>query len=607
MELVEEALSKAIDIAVEKTLEGAAHLGHSLVGKLRRARGQVLKGYAVRLAAKHSKAKTFLVRQPTYLYDFYVPSSITYAGDNRLERVGVQGLAGLGGRVVIAGTGGSGKTMLMRHLLLDAFQAGSIPIFVELRNLNGRSEADLLGFLSESLEINGIDLPTADLRELILSGAFLLLLDGLDEVEFSRRSELMRQIEALVGQSRSQTIITSRLDSSLDGWSDFIPVRMANLSIEEACELVERVGFEHEISEKFVERLRGGLYEEHRYFLSNPLLLSMMLLTFGQNADIPKRRSSFYAQAFDVLFHQHDALKASYRRERKTSLDIYEFTKILSGFCMLSHLERKFRFDLESAIRFTRRSAQLTTVRDFEPAGFIDDCRQAVCLLVEDGLELSFAHRSFQEFFAARFISESSEEIKKQLIEKLTHDSGRIGIELDYVLPLVYELDPAAVEEYYLIPQLEDFLSPIRGRVITKAFVRRSLGSTFSALRTMGDDEKVWWQLESPPPSLRQLIEFLQMSFPERFDFSDWDRRWAEFSVAVRKALPPQKLIDGVSMSYAFRSKPVADALIDFHPVWSRRGFEIVRAILDEIKARRAERKLAIVGEFGVKQMSGEY
>jgi hypothetical protein len=73
--------------------------------------------------------------------------------------------------------------------------------------------------------------------------------------------------------------------------------------------------------------------------------------------------------------------------------------------------------------------------------------------LVEDGLVIVFPHRSFQEYFAARFIAELPSRAQQQLIEKYSN-----GLRRDNVIRLVHEMRPDVVEKYYIIPRLEEIL-----------------------------------------------------------------------------------------------------------------------------------------------------
>lgn len=84
------------------------------------------------------------------------------------------------------------------------------------------------------------------------------------------------------------------------------------------------------------------LYDNHTSFASNPLLLSIMLLTFDNYAEIPEKLHLFYANAFETLYSKHDATKAGYRRELRCSLSFDYFKKAFACFCFLTYYQGKF-------------------------------------------------------------------------------------------------------------------------------------------------------------------------------------------------------------------------------------------------------------------------
>jgi hypothetical protein len=100
------------------------------------------------------------------------------------------------------------------------------------------------------------------------------------------------------------------------------------------------------------------------------------------------------------------------------------------------------------ALDYFERCKPITRL-EYDSDDVLKDAIQAVGLLIEDGLEITFAHRSFQEYFVSRFIQRSRPQIKKQLIERY-----RPKLHEELVMGLLYELDPDAVEEYYIIPGL---------------------------------------------------------------------------------------------------------------------------------------------------------
>ena len=174
-----------------------------------------------------------------------------------------------------------------------------------------------------------------------------------------------------------------------------------------------------------------------------------MLLTFRDIAHIPSKLSIFYDQAYESLFQKHDALKGGFQRDRQTELDIQDFARVFSAFCVQSYDERRFAFTHSQALRYFDQARNISSL-EFDSEGVLQDSMQAVCLMIEDGLEIGFAHRSFQEFFVARFISSSPPETKGKLIERFAQ-SG----EVDEVMQLLFEMDQYAVEEHYLLPAIE--------------------------------------------------------------------------------------------------------------------------------------------------------
>lgn len=176
--------------------------------------------------------------------------------------------------------------------------------------------------------------------------------------------------------------------------------------MNDATELVRRLPEDEELKEKFISDLHKDLFNRHKSFLSNPLLLSIMLLTYGISADIPKKLSIFYNQAYEALFQRHDAIKGGFQRDRHCDLDIQDFSRVFSAFCILTLDKRLFQFSRSDAISYLDKAKDLVNIT-VNSEDFLEDLLQSICFLVEDGLLLVFAHRSFQEYFSAKFICDA--------------------------------------------------------------------------------------------------------------------------------------------------------------------------------------------------------
>ncbi|TWI04662.1 NACHT domain-containing protein [Luteimonas cucumeris] len=438
--------------------------------------------YCTNVIRKYCRSRTFFVRdEPQFIEDFYVPASIQRGSRQRVDKANLASLFKVGRRAIVTGTGGSGKTIFMRYLLLDAIERGvGYPVFIELRNINELEEVDLEKLIVGFMKEHGFPLSESLAIRSLQEGLLVILLDGFDEVVASKRKVLEAAIKKLATQHPCQIVLSSRPDMVLEGWDSFSSVRIAPLELEEACELIAKIRFDDdkEIKDRFIAKLKGGLFRTHEYFLSNPLLLSIMLLTYGDSADIPKKFASFYEQAYTALFQKHDALKSGYRRERQTSLDIYEFARLFSTFSAITYNKRAFRFSMVDAVGFAKQAQRVVGMPGISPEDFLQDARQAVCLLIEDGLDLAFVHRSFQEYFVARFINDADMSLQKQYIKQLSSKEQEPLFEVDNVLKLLHEMSPALVEENYLIPGLKD-LFPSPSRKLSLAGWRRIFMQVF--------------------------------------------------------------------------------------------------------------------------------
>ena len=440
--------------------------------------------YLQRTAKRYGQAKSFFVRSiPTNIYDFYVPLGVT-AGDIKLGKVTLSSVESLTTRAVVAAPAGAGKSMLLRHFFLNAIQTSDrVPIFVELRSLHNENKT-IIDAINENLRTFGFDLGDTYVQKAMKLGHFIILLDGFDEVVSESRRNVSNQIVVLAEQARDCIIIvSSRPDDTFSGWEDFTEFTIAPLNVDEACELVEKLPFDEDLKKKFLADLRNFLFDRHESFLSNPLLLSIMLLTYGESADIPKKLGLFYNQAYEALFQRHDALKGGYQRDRLTSLDIQDFARIFAAFCLQTYDNRSFQFSRSDALKYISKAKTYVSI-NVKEEDYLRDCLQSVCLLMEDGLNVVFSHRSFQEYFVARYINSAYPRVQRQLLDRFIR-----LIRIDGVYSLLYEINPALVERELLVPKLEHIFDNLKvKRRIGITHFLRFMKENFSYFRFHGEN-----------------------------------------------------------------------------------------------------------------------
>jgi hypothetical protein len=431
-----------------------------------------------------------------------------------------------GKRCVISGNGGAGKTFAMRNFWMRIFEGkyAKAPILVELRKLNTLSSYDIINFIRANAF--GAKAPSERAFEHFCEqGSFILLLDGFDEVVREKREELERQILRLADTYKNCGLVVSgRPDDRFDSWSQFHTFKTQPLDYDQFRSLISKVPFDGDIKKAFLDVAKSDFFKKHNTFLSNPLLSLMMLLTFRDNAEIPSRLSTFYENCFSTLYSQHDALKESFNR--KKSLDQLQFKRAFSAFSLATYLKGKFAFDGAEFIEFIEKAKAMAGL-SISNDDLMHDFLESVNLLVKDGLQYTFIHRSFQEFFAAfcltNVVSAKHEEILRAFARRY----------YDGALRLAYEIQPQMVEEKLIFPKYN---------LLKKAGLPRRLNSKkpFFAVAKAGVQFHAHASVLTSPKNLDCTVALEGLS-------GEFNSDYEEFSAAINVVHPAaQRQIGGL-------------------------------------------------------------
>lgn len=447
-------IPKVVAAVVEHYIDRLLDLGKVTIknwsNKMRLSIKSAFTKYLSSTISRYSVTKTIVFRNsPKYLYDFYVPIDLELK-NRQLQSPTLADLAKIGNHIVVTGTGGSGKSMLMRHFLLTAAQDRlRIPVYIELRNLN-YSEDTITDHFLKALDIHKFNLPREYAIKGLERGYFALLLDGFDELRRSRLNSVESDLLELADRYPDNLFVVSSrpLDRFLS-WERFHQLSTMPLTLDKAVELVSKIDYAHDIKSQFLKRLKQDLYTKHQSFLSNPLLLTIMLLTYEVNADIPSKVHVFYAQAFDALYNQHDATKAGFKRELQTKMAPDDFKTVFSAFSILTYDDHRVAFSKNTLTNYLRNARKITGFK-FAYKRYIDDLLTAVCMLVKDGNHYLYTHRSFQEYFAALYIQNAEHPVQDHLLHIVAKRSPR-----DQVLDLLFEMDRDLVEKKVILPALK--------------------------------------------------------------------------------------------------------------------------------------------------------
>ncbi|MEL7656284.1 MAG: NACHT domain-containing protein, partial [Bacillota bacterium] len=360
---------------------------------------------------------------------------------------------------IFTGIGGLGKSMLMRHLLLSAVDRFNelklLPILVPLKEYS-ESGIELYG---QILSIVTNHITQEQLEAKLEAGECLLLLDGMDEVKNSDRRKIKQELDSLTDKyPKNYFYISSRPDDRFVSYERFHLSPLQPFTKEQALQLIEKITFrpdEPRIKERFRIEVEQRLFETHKEFVENPLLVTIMLMRHEQYSHMPEKMHIFYEEAFDVLARRHDANKG-YERSYKTGLSKDEFIKYFSEICFRSYKDERLTF---TGDEFKEYFKKLKT--DIDADDFLYDISYNLCMLLQEGRTYHFVHRSFQEYFSAVFIKEQDNKHLKKLGEFF--EKHYDGEKSDNTLAMLYDMKQSLVETFIFTPFLEELFEKCKG------------------------------------------------------------------------------------------------------------------------------------------------
>jgi hypothetical protein len=352
---------------------------------------------------------TIASKKTSTIDDIYFPAKITVAkSTSKLITHAAELFANKCRISLILGTAGQGKSVFLRYLCLrDLDVEGKIPLFIELRRID--KDKNLKSLLQDHIKILGIgeEDTVETLKLLLASGKSRLFLDGYDEIsrEYSLRTK--SEINQLLSENKElEVAITSRpgaISQHLKDSFDIAQYEIAPVLSADHSAFFSRIGVEQETKARLLSAIGRGK-AEIRNLLSTPLMLTLLVITCGAQQDLPDTLPEFYDSLFNVLSSTHDGSKPGYARQKATNLGNAELERLFCAFSFTSKtLFKKNSLthrQLEKALDHAKKISDSTCTLD----GFKTEITETVCLMINDGLDIAFIHKSIQEYYAARFI-----------------------------------------------------------------------------------------------------------------------------------------------------------------------------------------------------------
>lgn len=401
----------AVKKAVEKIVEDIYELGKgTLTKQLNRWRAKAAIDGAYKKLRHLRNVKTiWQVEKEVDIANFYYPSRVL-VDEKPLAVNDVDDLPH-DGNLIIEGTVGQGKSIFFRYLASRELMRGRVlPLFVELRRV--RDGQSLAQHLCGELTTLGLDADDETLNFVAQQGRLMLFLDGFDEVPEARRADLVSDIERFARRhEKTRVLISSRPNSGIAASALFRVFHLAPLTGKDYEGVVHCLAHSKALSTAIVEGVRR-IGKSVISLLTTPLMVALLMIRYKAEHSIPENTVAFYDGLFLLLLQRHDKLKAGYVRPRTSGLSDAALQDTFDGLCYLSRKADRGTFTLGELHELTKQALHAVGIVG-DAAKVLQDISGITCLILEEGGECRFIHRSVQEYHAAHFVKGRPDDVAR--------------------------------------------------------------------------------------------------------------------------------------------------------------------------------------------------
>jgi len=448
-------------IAAKKALEKVAEDLYDFVSKqlgkkikLWSTKRQIDKLY---LRISHfRKVKTiWQIDKPVDIASFYCDAHFTF--ENKRKKI--HQIADLPEKdnILIEGIAGQGKSILLRYLCIKELYLGNyIPVFIELRRIT--NTCFLKDRIFAEFEALGLTVDEDLFQSLLASGKILLFLDAFDEIPDELKSKVLTDIEDIAASKDNlRIIVTSRPNQSIRHSQHFTVTSLDNLRGNEFKEVICKLAKNEEWAKNLIDHIDTKA-KHVKDLLCTPLMVTLLVMSYKSFQMLPVKLSDFYDGLFQMLLQRHDGTKPGYTRERSCDLDDFQYRHLFEMLCILAKKNGSQSFTKDLIYDLSKKVISECNLNE-NPDHYINDIVKITCLILREGEEYRFIHKTVQEYYTASFVQKRPEPWAQEFYKKIVDKKYLAEHHWEQELSFLSEIDVYRYNKYYLVPAILSFLN----------------------------------------------------------------------------------------------------------------------------------------------------
>lgn len=398
-----------------------------------------------------------------------------------LGGIGEQRITGLAAvkqysNLMVLGKPGSGKTTFLKHIAIQCisgnFKADLVPIFITLKNFAESKDCScLIEYINQNFNANNI-LDNSITEKLLIHGRALVLFDGLDEVMEAHEARILKVLSKIyTNYGANKFIVTCRIAAKQYTLKNFTEVEVADFNDEQIISFAHKWFSTRDTikGKNFVDKLKNNF--SIKELATNPLLLTLLCLTFEESADFPVNRLELYKEGINLLLRKWDAVRNIERDRLYKKLSVQYKQNLLSKIALITFEGGNYFFKqqeleqyiIDYIINLHDASTEFEVLH-LDANAVLKSIEAQHGLLVERARGIySFSHLTFHEYFTAQEIVTNCEpqalEIAlRQLVSRIAEKRWRevflltVGMlrNADYLIQLMKQQIDNLIAERHL-------------------------------------------------------------------------------------------------------------------------------------------------------------
>lgn len=402
------------------------------------------------------KTLFFGANHPVELNDFFINPNIQLEYGNKKTIQKIKSLNDLyqnndasQPNILITGTVGQGKSILMRYLALQELSYGKIPLFIEFKYINGKNTLEKL--IDEVFQ-NWLEQASKEnIKSLLNSGNITLFLDAFDELPAEHLTVTMQAIDMYCRDFPNlQIVISSRPDHNISQHAQFKSISLLPYGLDEQNALVDKLVSDQESRQLLHQQIEAsdtGIQE----VLTTPLMVGLFIQKYLRNFSTPENIVDFYKDIFDLVTDKHNKTKTGFVAQSKSGLNNSDLEKIFTRFCFETARKSILVLDKDSYIEILDFATSKSIIApQIMPSTQLiaEDFEKYVCFILNDVDQYTFIHRNIQEFYVAKFISKLNEKHIETVVNIRIINSN------DGIFDFLQQLNQYYFDKFFLLPKL---------------------------------------------------------------------------------------------------------------------------------------------------------